>query len=604
MKLLIDIAKINFYSFLFFLISISFNDRLMIYSFDFWLLTYVADFIINRRWNRIKITKNKILFIPFILVFLGSIATITYSKDVTSGWHIIERQLPIVFIMLIGSLGLNEYYTLEISLKTLTIGVILSILCILFIIFFQVILTGYHRGDFLFNRTAYVQDVIGTFRHRSYLGLIGLYALISVYFLFKENLLNKLEKAYFPLGSVGIIAIIFLSEARIIIVSFCILIFLIMLVEGSVLIKNKVVYFSALLIIIILFFALGHQLPRYQHLIHSDYLKSEKLATIEPRVYIWSDSWNLIKSNWLFGYGLGDVQDELDTHYKRRGFVNGYNHHYNAHNQFLQSALEGGIPSVIILLSTFAGLILISVINKKMLGVLLTIVLLMSFLVESLLHRILGVILFSIVPLIISMQNQSTYSFGRSDRTRLKLIGVKSLLILTVFSTVLVIIIIINKTKFDPTDPATYASQPYEILPIDASVNFSSEMNIKGFRIDESYFLENNDGQGHSYMVIYSEMINSGDSLYASIQCKISETFRNGRVGFAIGGPSIGYKTTYPDMDVREEWQELNAAGVFTKGNVRIILIFSALNTDSVMQGSVVFAFPTIRLRPDFDRSE
>ena len=67
------------------------------------------------------------------------------------------------------------------------------------------------------------------------------------------------------------------------------------------------------------------------------------------RVAIWKCSGDIIKRRWLTGVGTGDVQDCLQQAYEDRKFyfASRYNR-YNAHNQYLQSAISHGIAGALL----------------------------------------------------------------------------------------------------------------------------------------------------------------------------------------------------------------------------------------------------------------
>ena len=67
------------------------------------------------------------------------------------------------------------------------------------------------------------------------------------------------------------------------------------------------------------------------------------------RVAIWKCSGDIIKRHWLTGVGTGDVQDSLQQVYEDRKFyfASRYNR-YNAHNQYLQSAISHGIAGTLL----------------------------------------------------------------------------------------------------------------------------------------------------------------------------------------------------------------------------------------------------------------
>ncbi|MFM9839142.1 MAG: O-antigen ligase family protein [Cyclobacteriaceae bacterium] len=73
----------------------------------------------------------------------------------------------------------------------------------------------------------------------------------------------------------------------------------------------------------------------------------------EARIIKWQSALNIIKESWLFGVGVGDVQDALNKEYETVGFLSGVNERFNTHNQFLQTWAGTGIVGLITLLSTF-----------------------------------------------------------------------------------------------------------------------------------------------------------------------------------------------------------------------------------------------------------
>ncbi|RYG00613.1 MAG: O-antigen ligase family protein, partial [Chitinophagaceae bacterium] len=73
------------------------------------------------------------------------------------------------------------------------------------------------------------------------------------------------------------------------------------------------------------------------------------------RVAIWTCAMDVVKSHPVPGVGTGDAQDSLQQAYENRKFyfASFYNR-YNAHNQYLQATITGGVISLFILLSAFA----------------------------------------------------------------------------------------------------------------------------------------------------------------------------------------------------------------------------------------------------------
>ena len=68
------------------------------------------------------------------------------------------------------------------------------------------------------------------------------------------------------------------------------------------------------------------------------------------RVDVWKSSFAVIQNNWLLGMGTGDVRKELVYEYNRRGLYIAAEKGLNAHNQFLQQCIAGGILSLWLLI--------------------------------------------------------------------------------------------------------------------------------------------------------------------------------------------------------------------------------------------------------------
>ena len=80
----------------------------------------------------------------------------------------------------------------------------------------------------------------------------------------------------------------------------------------------------------------------------TDTLIQNSNSTVE-RLIIWKASLSLIRHNFIFGVGTGDVNDGLMKEYKERNFQAGLKKHLNSHNQFFQTFIALGITGVTIL---------------------------------------------------------------------------------------------------------------------------------------------------------------------------------------------------------------------------------------------------------------
>ncbi len=71
------------------------------------------------------------------------------------------------------------------------------------------------------------------------------------------------------------------------------------------------------------------------------------------RLAVWQCGWSVIKTNVLFGTGLGDKRDALMKQYADRGFAFGIRTKRNTHNNYIDVWLSLGVAGLIIFLSAF-----------------------------------------------------------------------------------------------------------------------------------------------------------------------------------------------------------------------------------------------------------
>ncbi len=164
--------------------------------------------------------------------------------------------------------------------------------------------------------------------------------------------------------------------------------------------KKKVYLLVSIVIVAICFIFFNHKqliekvdfsLPKGDY-----HLQHETMTSEHIRGGIYFCSSKLILKKWLFGYGIGDVNDQLDTCYKEEIDSNVYQiKQYNAHNQYLQIFLSSGvIGGLIFILSILFGMRYAY--RQKIMGYLAFSVLVATcFLTENILSRHDGVLFYA-----------------------------------------------------------------------------------------------------------------------------------------------------------------------------------------------------------------
>ncbi|MFD2588021.1 O-antigen ligase family protein [Croceitalea marina] len=139
-------------------------------------------------------------------------------------------------------------------------------------------------------------------------------------------------------------------------------------------------------------FNVEHSLPS------GDYsLNFEDISSEDIRKGIFLCSWQLIKKSPLVGYGVGDVQLNLNQCYQERIPSNVYQKFlYNSHNQYLHVVLVGGVFALAVFLISLFVVLYISYWKSDYLLFSFTILTMACFMTENLISRHDGIIFYSL----------------------------------------------------------------------------------------------------------------------------------------------------------------------------------------------------------------
>jgi O-antigen ligase len=110
----------------------------------------------------------------------------------------------------------------------------------------------------------------------------------------------------------------------------------------------------------------------------------------DERILVWESAIEIIKKNPVLGVGVGDVRTELVKEYVRMGEDKLSQERLNAHNQFLEVLLEGGVISFLMFAFILGFMIFIAINEKNLLYGLFVIMMLVFFMFETILYRFAG----------------------------------------------------------------------------------------------------------------------------------------------------------------------------------------------------------------------
>ncbi len=116
----------------------------------------------------------------------------------------------------------------------------------------------------------------------------------------------------------------------------------------------------------------------------------------------WDVATEVIADHWLWGTGPARAQQVLDDYYARHLFINALQHHYNAHNQFLQTFLTLGLPGFLLLLYMYGASFYRAVKRTDLVWFLFILGFTLFSISESTLEVNKGIVLFTFVTLLCS----------------------------------------------------------------------------------------------------------------------------------------------------------------------------------------------------------
>lgn len=126
----------------------------------------------------------------------------------------------------------------------------------------------------------------------------------------------------------------------------------------------------------------------------------------EIRLTVWKSAVEICKKNMPWGVGTGDATDELCVNAVKKNYTNLIGHHFNAHNQYLQTLLTTGIPGILALLAYCLMPLVTSLRRKNTLYFSFAVILILNIVVESMFETRGGVDFFAIMNVLLLLRSK------------------------------------------------------------------------------------------------------------------------------------------------------------------------------------------------------
>lgn len=345
--------------------------------------------------TNIKYKNLVVLFVSFYVIHLIGLL---YSANIDFGLFDLEIKLSIlIFPILISTSPSLSPVNVKNILLAFIVGCSVAVFICLSYAIYKYIETGQT------HRFAY--SYLSVFHHVTYFSMyLNLAIVIIIYFLFKtKSSFSKHHIIFFRflilLFSLMII-LLFAKNGVICLVLILLTAVFYLAFREKKIVQSMLLISGFILLSVCIVKFVPYTASRLNNLINvviqpaPDTEKNAAESTA-VRVLIWPVSLELIKENFLFGVGTGDIKDQLLKKYKDRGLSGALKRRLNAHNQYLQTFAALGLVGFLILTGCLILPFLLSIKEKKHLYSFFLLIIAVNLLTESMLEVQAGVVFYA-----------------------------------------------------------------------------------------------------------------------------------------------------------------------------------------------------------------
>lgn len=399
--------------------SIKLGNTLLVLSFLFAIYVLIT----NRKATVISLFCFPFIFpmVFFLIILISSL----FSRDIGSGFKQVEKNLlliliPVTINALQGNRKVNQTFLLGVFTSATFVST--AILLITSVIRF---INGSTVNTLFFHKFGSFFDL-----HPVY---IAISVSVSIFFITDRYLrtINRSTLRFLPI-LLFFYGILILCASKAILISFIVLhiIHLLIILKG----KNKYLSIVILNLFLILIVTTVN-LDRFKEGFHFDITQFKPTQNIdEAKIFSNIEKTNIsdlelryimlniglyhiwVEEKFFFGYGIGDVQHYTDYHYMIYNLAPGWYEGYNLHNQYLQILVSFGFFVLIFFCYYLFFSFKTAIQSGNLIYLLFLVLMTMVFLVESILSRNKGIIIFYFFNTLFIMKELNENSHIRNSR--------------------------------------------------------------------------------------------------------------------------------------------------------------------------------------------
>lgn len=429
-----------------------------------------------------------------------------------------------------------------------------------------------------------LNGVLMLISHRTY---VGFNLLVGLIVLFQEAMDRRERRLWFLFVLLALFSggFILFSGARMVLLSYSVLLFAFLLIFLSRRYEAK----RVAIISLVAFLLLGGLMlmnGRMQDLVISLYRGDVDFTSIDPRFSIWYCAAQVLHHNDIpfMGVGTGMAPELLYLEYQAFGFMSGMEMHYNMHNQFLESFVEYGCVGLLLLVAMLLPAVFGSTRNRLFFR-LYAVLLVLNLFFESMFCRSIGTYSIAFVVALSGLRGEPLQMVALGRTLRKVLYG----LLLVVVAAISVKYVFKDK-RLHFASFQRYLER-VDQLPGDVPAELQG---VEGRKADCRTTSDTWHGKATTYYRFDSFDVAAADSVDFSLYLFVSDDFDGAEVEMKLEERGrFTYAERY-DLSRKGTWQRLHVGKSGMQGNVVCTFAFSKENASDLkdLKGFVLFAKP------------
>lgn len=380
-------------------------------------LIFCCSFYYNRTISFFPLIKKRWYLIFMLLFFLWSITSVLLSKNQHSGWSTLQLRIPLLlFTCSVGLLQIPRELFDKLLYWFSLFTVVAAILCI----------TAALRQTMQSGNSAYLyNDALTSFTGKQsiYISTLVNLSVFSIIYLLSSTSLPGKPLLYFCLLILFVFSFLLAGRnAMIVLYSFILLYAFLYLLKNKKYLELFTLLIGMIIGIVVLFKLFPKTFNRFKELTYTNYnysntsdeahyagtLTADQWNGANFRLAVWRCGWEMAKSNFLTGVGLGDRKDILFAIYEKKNFTMAIKTKKNLHNQYLDILSSLGVIGLIFFMLGFIiGPLVYAVKRKNLLALAVILTFAFALITDNFLDRSFSTIVFSFfIPFILVINNQ------------------------------------------------------------------------------------------------------------------------------------------------------------------------------------------------------